>query len=371
MKSENGMSKRQHQVLSALCSEYGEAVDLLALGAPVKRARRWLSERGLPVRVLSGAYPLMARLNTALWYGMGVLLCNRLRIIDHFRFLLRTPLPRQWIDRYETIVCYYAWPFHLLGLARAGDKVVVDAGDLMADRHERIGRRRWVSLSVADEAAALRPQSQCLAISEDDALEIEQRYKAQPKVLAFVPPEHAALVSLANTQLPPRIGFLGAPSYVNEQVVQLLAEAPFLDALRAAGVELVIAGGICETVDRSLLHALMRGGARVLGRVHSLVEYYRQIGATVNPVGPSTGAKIKSIETLVAGRGLITTRWGADAALAAAFPGQVQYADWPVSPAQLAQLCIRAVGNGRLGNQAASVAYVRRAAQAFQELLTP
>ncbi len=363
------MSKRQHQVLAALCSDYGEAVDLLALDAPMGRARRWLGERGLPVRVLSGAYPLIARLNTALWYGTGVLLCNRLRIIDCFRFFIRTPLPQEWIDRYEIIVCYYAWPFHLLRLARAGDKAVVDAGDVMADRHRRIGSRRWVSLSAADEAEVLRPQSRCLAISDDDAREIEQRYEAQPRVLAFVPPEHSELIKLANAERPLRIGFLGAPSYVNEQVVRLLAEKPFLDGLRAAGIELLIAGGICETVDPSLLHALMRGGARILGRVNSLVEYYRQIGATVNPVGPSSGAKIKSIETLVAGRGLITTRWGADAALAAAFLGQVEYVDWPVSPARLAELCVRAVGNGKPRNQAAGIAYVRKAAEAFGEVL--
>jgi hypothetical protein len=371
MKADNGMSKRQYQFLSFLCSKYGDAVDLLALDASPGRARSWLHERGLKAHVLDGGYALAARLNAILWYALGVVLCSKLHQIDSFRFLFQTPLPRAWIDRYEIIVCFYAWPFHLLGLARAGAKLVVDTGDVMADRHKRIGSRRWVSLSVADEAAVLRSQGRRLAISEDDACEFDRLYGVRACVLPFVPPEHAELERLAEEELPPRIGFLAAPSYVNEVMLRLMANAPFLDCLRAAGVELLIAGGICETADPPVLNFLERGGARILGRVDSLTGYYREIGATVNPVGPSTGAKIKSIETLVAGRNLITTRWGAGAALAGAFPGQVVYVDWPVLPAKLGELCVETVRTRNPGRKTASEAYVRSAAAAFEEAFIP
>jgi len=370
MQTENGMSKRQYQALSSLCSKYGEAVDLLALAASAAAARCWLRERRLQANVLNGAYALAARLNSALWYGIGVIFCNKLRVINCFHFPFRTPLPRAWIDRYELIVCFYAWPFHLLELARAGEKVVVDTGDVMANRHERIGKRRWVSLSAAHEATLLRAHGKCVAISESDALEFERLYGVRPPVLPFIPPEHAALMQLADSTLPQRAGFLGAPSYVNEQILRLLAEPPFLDCLRAAGVELLIAGGICRTMDRSVLGALAKGGARIVGSADCLVDYYRQIGATVNPVGPSTGAKIKSIETLVAGRSLITTRWGVDAALAEAFPGQVQFIDWPVSPAKLGELCVGALRTGGAGRRATSETYVREVARIMQEVLS-
>jgi hypothetical protein len=369
MKADNGMSKRQYQFLSVLCSKYGEGVDLLALDAAPTRARGWLRERGLSAQVLDDGYSLAARLNAILWYAMGVLLCSKLRMLNSFRFPLRTPLPRAWIDRYEIIVCFYAWPFHLLGMGRAGGKVVVDTGDVMAERHKRIGKRRWVSLSAEDEAAVLRSQSRCLAISEDDASEFDRLYGVRPRIVPFVPPEHAELAQLAEGELPPRIGFLGAPSYGNEEVLRLMAQAPFLDCLRAAGVELLVAGGICETADPSILSALQQGGARILGRVDSLTDYYRGIGATVNPVGPSTGAKIKSVEALVAGRKLITTRWGADAALAGAFPGQIIYIDWPVLPAKLGELCIEAVRSRNQARKTASEAYARHAAKAFKEAL--
>jgi hypothetical protein len=370
MFAENGMAHGQHQLLSALCSVYGDSVDLLSAGASRKKARRWLRNAGIRVNLLGGLYPFLVWLNTMLWYGGGVILCNKLRIIDRFYFPIRTPLPQSWIDRYDVIVCYYAWHYCLLKLNRAAEKVIVDTGDLMADRHERIGARRWISLASDDERSVLQSGSRCLAVSQDDIEEFERMYGVRPQPLAFVPPDHSRLVEVASGEMPPRLGFMGAPSYVNEEILRLLSRPAFLNRLRDANIELLIAGGICDTIDKSVLMALAKSGARVLGRVPSTAEYYAQIAATVNPVGPSTGVKIKSVETLIAGRGLITTRWGADSALVAAFPGQVVYIDWPTEPEALADACITAVRAAGPGKQAAAEAYVFNSTRLLQESLS-
>jgi hypothetical protein len=133
-------------------------------------------------------------------------------------------------------------------------------------------------------------------------------------------------------------------------------------------VELLIAGGICQTADPSLLEALRAGGARILGRIGSTLDYYRQIAATVNPIGPSTGVKIKSVETLITGRSLITTRWGADAALRAAFPDQISMIDWPPEPAALGQVVAGVVRSVTPDGGAAAKAYVAKATQFLREL---
>lgn len=370
MFAENGMAHGQNQLLSALCSVYGDSVDLLSAGASLKKARRWLRTAGIKVNLLSGFFPSLVWLNTMLWYGGGVILCNKLRIIDRFYFPIRTPLPQSWIDRYDVIVCYYAWHYCLLKLDRAAEKVVVDTGDVMADRHERIGVRRWISLASDDERSVLQSGSRCLAVSQDDIEEFERMYGVRPEPLAFVPPDHSKLVEVASSDMPRRLGFMGAPSYVNEEILRLLSTPAFLNRLRDANVELLIAGGICDTIDKSVLMSLAKSGARVLGRVRTTAEYYAQIAATVNPVGPSTGVKIKSVETLIAGRGLITTRWGADLALAAAFPGQVVYIDWPTDPAALADACITAVRAAGTGKQAAAEAYVLNSTRMLQESLS-
>ena len=369
MFAENGMAHGQHQLLSALCSVYGDSVDLLSAGASPKKARQWLRNAGIQVNLVRGLFPALVRLNTMLWYGGGVILCNKLRIIDRFYFPIRTPLPRSWIDRYDVIVCYYAWHYCLLKLDRLAEKVIVDTGDVMADRHERIGVRRSISLASDDERSVLQSHSRCLAVSQDDIDEFERMYGVRPRLLSFVPSDHAKLVQLASGDMPPRLGFMGAPSYVNEEILRLLSTPTFLNRLRDANIEFLIAGGICDTIDQNVLRSLAKSGARVLGRVRSTAEYYAQIAATVNPVGPSTGVKIKSVETLIAGRALITTRWGADSALVAAFPGQVAYIDWPTDPDILADACIAAVRAAGPGKQAAAEAYILNATRLLRESL--
>lgn len=366
----NGMNQLQHQLLSALCNLYGDSVDLLSLGAKPDVARRWLQQSGLPITVLDGAFAFLARLNTLLWYGGGAVLCNKLRLINRFYFPLRTPLPRKWRDRYDLIVCYYAWGHRLLRLDRIADKVILDLGDVLADRHERIGARRWISMAAYDEKAILQSSRRCLAVSESDATEFERLYGIRPEVISFVPPESAELLQLASGDRPKRLGFIGAPSFGNEEVLRALAHPDFLRCLSEAGIELIIAGGICNTIEASVLQALERGGARILGRVPSILEYYRQISVTVNPVGPSTGIKIKSIETLVAGRGLITTQFGLDGSLAQEFPQQVMYIDWPIEPVKLGQMAVAAVEDSLVSDGSAATAYVEKWTQLLRELHT-
>jgi len=369
MRSENGMTQQQHQILSTLCSIYRDSVDMLSLGATPATARHWLKDAGLPVNVTDGFYPMAARLNTTLWYGGGVVLCNKLRWIDRFCFPLRTPLPRSWVERYATIVCYYPWGHRLLRLDRAGNKVIMDLGDVMANRHKRIGKRRWISMASKDEAAILH-SSRCVAVSEEDALEFERLYSIRPPVMQFVPPNSAQLMGLASEERPPRVGFMGAPSYGNEEIMRVLAHREFLECIAGAGVELLVAGGICKTVDPSVLQALRRGGARVVGPVGSTLDYYRQIGATVNPIGPSTGVKIKSVETLIAGRSLITTQWGADPDLREAFPGQITYTEWPIDPEPLGKLAIEVVRSAVPPSMEAARAYVAKATRNLEDLHT-
>ncbi len=368
MWADNGMAHGQRQLLAALCSLY-ESVDLLSAGASIRRARAWVKDAGFRVNVLGGFYPRLVRSNTVLWYGGGVLLCNKLRWMDRFYFPFRTPLPASWIERYSTIVCYYAWHHRMLRLERAGAKVVVDTGDVMADRHQRTGARRWITLTAADEGAVLRSPSRCLAVSEDDADEFERLYGSRPRVLSFVPQGYRELMRVASRERPRRVGFMGAPSYVNEEILRLLSNPEFFRPLREAGIEMLVAGGICETADAAVLRSLREQGVRILGRVQSAAEYYGQIAATVNPVGPSTGVKIKSVETLVAGRSLITTRWGADATLARAFPGQVTYIEWPMDAERLGEVCVQVVQQAPADNQGAAEAYVRHATCTLEEML--
>jgi hypothetical protein len=370
MQADNGMARRQQQVLDALCDIYPGSVDVLSLAASFAKSSIWLQDKGLKVNLLRGIYPFFARWNATLWYGGGVILCNKMQWTDYFRFPVRTPMARKWFRRYALIVCFYPWLHRLLGLERGGDKVIVDTGDIMANRHERTDARRWINMTAEDERDVLESGSRCLAISQDDADEFRRLYGVQLPVVSFVPPDHEELLRIAPCKRPPRVGFMGAPSYVNEEILRALSDPCFLKCLSSNGIELFIAGGICRTAAPTVLAALEMGGAKILGRISSTIDYYRQISVTVNPVGPSTGVKIKSVETLVAGCSLITTRWGADAVLAAAFPGQITYVEWPVDAKRLGEMCVASVSRSNPGNCDAAKEYIQSTTRALKEMLS-
>jgi len=368
MCSDNGITQLQLQLLNSLVSIYGDAVDLLSLGASTGIARKWLADNDLKISVLRGAYPFLAYLNAIMWYGGSAVLCNKLRLIDRFYFPIRTPLPRSWINRYHIIVCYYPWGHRLLRLERAAGKVVANLADIMADRHERMGARRWISITAKEENAIFHSGARCVAVSQSDAEEFNQLYGVRPEVMNFVPPDHAKLMELALQVRSPCVGFLGAPSFVNEEIMRILAHPEFLSCLSRKGVELIVAGGICRTVDPALLRVIEEGGGRVLGRIPSTIDFYRQVSVTLNPVGPSTGVKIKSIESLIAGKVLITTRWGVDPDLASSFPGQVVYTDWPVDPSTLGDLAIQATQSSVAAPSFAAKEYVEKSQKCLQGL---
>ena len=370
MQADNGMARRQEQLLNALCMIYPDSVDLLSLSASYAKSSAWLRKKGLKVNLLRGIFPAAARWNATLWYGGGVILCNKLRWISRFYFPLRTPLPASWLRRYDLILCFYPWFHRLLGLERGGKKVIVDTGDIMADRHERTGARRWISMTAKDERAVLESDCRSLAISQDDSDEFRRLYGIQLPVVPFVPPDYMELIGIARYERPPKVGFMGAPSYVNEEILRTLSEPDFLECLSSHGVELLIAGGICQTASPSVLAALERGGARILGRIPSIVDYYRQIRVTVNPVGPSTGVKIKSVETLLAGCSLITTRWGADRLLAGAFPGYVTYIDWPIESRRLGDACVAAIRRANPDGTEVAKKYVQSTVQTLKAMLS-
>ena len=369
MQADNGMARRQQQLLDALCEVYPGSVDVLSIAASFAKSSRWLQDKGFKVNLLGGIYPLLAYWNATLWYGGNVILCNKLRWIDYFRFPVRTPMPRKWFRRYDLIVCFYPWLHRLLGLERGG-KVIVDTGDIMANRHERTGARRWINMTAKDERGVLESGSRCLAISQDDADEFRHLYGVQLPVVSFVPSDYKELLKIAGYKRPAKVGFMGAPSYVNEEILRALSNHCFLEYLSSNGIELLIAGGICRTAAPTVITALERGGAKILGRISSTIDYYRQISVTVNPVGPSTGVKIKSVETLVAGCSLITTRWGADAPLAAAFPGQITYVEWPIDPKRLGEVCVAAVNRASPTNRDTAEEYIQSTTRALGEMFS-
>jgi hypothetical protein len=330
---------------------------------------------GLRAEVLGGMFALVARINAMVWYAANVICCNKLRLTPHFIFPIRTPLPTSWARRYDIIVCYYPWAFVLLDLGRAGAKVVEDLGDVMADRFTRTGIREWISLSAADESSIVRSSARCVAISEGDRKEFLRLYGMSLPVFPFLPPQHAALMRLGEVREGSRIGFIGAPSALNRRVLVALGTPAFVDRFRTLGAELQIAGGICDSLTQERIGMLRSAGIKVVGRITDLAAFYANVDVLLNPVGPSTGMKIKSVEALLAGRILVTTRFGVDRSFSAAFPGQIVTIEWPFQAESLVDGIQRARSLIRERSASGSTAeppgaeYIRRVSRAWADVM--
>lgn len=345
--SNNGMMQRQVQMIQFLASRHPNQIDFLSLGSSPRRAERWSEELGLNFHVKRGWFAGLARLNAWAWYVGNVIFCNKLNLYSNFKLFWRTRLLRRTAARYSAIYCYYPWGFLLLGLDRFGDKVVVDHGDVMALRHERIGTKRWISLSLDAEASILNSKARCLAISQGDHDEFARLYGRNLPVVPFIPAELDTLASIPLDALPPSVGYLAALGYQNEEVIKALASEAFLSVLATKGLRLTVAGGICQAIAPKLRAAIERGNGRILGCVPRVQDFYRQVAVILNPVGPSTGVKIKSVEALVSGRKLVTTPFGVDSDLLEAFGSQITLIQWPIDPHELALAALEAMDDVR------------------------
>lgn len=367
-RASNGMTQHQATLLAEMARLF-DHLDVLSLFASPRRAKAWIERWGVRAAVLHGPFAHAARANALLWQAAGTLLACKLGWTAHFPFLVTTPLPHGMARRYDRIFCYYPWGVILLGLDRFGDAVSVNLGDVMAERHARIGMRRWISLSRRDEQRVVYTPIRNAAISQFDADEFSRLYDVVLPVIPSVPPHHGDLVALASTARPRAAGFFASgANAINIATLSAIAAPKFLETLRAAGIGFVLGGSICQDAPEAVLAALKAGGAQLLGRVASPVEFYRAIGAMVAPVGPSSGLKMKSVETLLSGRGLITTRWGSDAVFDG-FAGQVFVLDWPPDPGVMARAVIAALADTTSDRSAAAQRYVDGALGAFERSL--
>jgi hypothetical protein len=102
---------------------------------------------------------------------------------------------------------------------------------------------------------------------------------------------------------PLRLGFIGAHNSVNiVNVRRFLATFAFYAKLYNLPVEMLIAGNVCDGIDRQYPFL------RKIGFVEGIAEFYESIDLIVAPLEFSTGIKIKVGEALARGVPVLATR---------------------------------------------------------------
>jgi len=344
--SRNGYFSRQEQLIRQL-SKIGD-LDIINFGDSAPDTENWLASEGLKARVASGGLVTILRCLFRLWYYGNTIFCNKLRIYKYWKFFPRFRISVFSNCKYSHCIYYYLWPTQMVDVKNVVEQKYVDLGDIMGDRHERIGVRRWISINPLIEKSIIHSEKfKAIAISPNDSDECLTLYGKKVPVLPYCGQLPAAKKNDINVK---NIGYIGAKNNFSDDLVNVLLTSCLIERLAAKKIMVILAGGFCSHLSERQSHDLIDRGVKIIGKVSSVGEFYEQVSVVLNLTGPSTGAKIKSIEALCYGKSLVATEYGADLFTRNYFRDRVFSAMWPLREEQLSQVIMEAFSQQKLIN---------------------
>jgi hypothetical protein len=222
--------------------------------------------------------------------------------------------------RYHTVIVNYAWMEPIRALL---PKPLIDAHRWICDTHDvqfirtrthNVGEVRFAVFEDREqrlELDVLRGFDHVLAISPSDA-EVLRDYLPAERVLE-VPTgfDYARQDPRAPNPKHLVFGFIGGRMDANVKALKHLLEAWWPSVIRRwPEARLRIAGEIASVPEISDAAFLCRG-VEMVGYVNSLRGFYRSIDGLLSPVLVRGGLNFKAVESLMAGRLLVTTELGA------------------------------------------------------------
>lgn len=206
---------------------------------------------------------------------------------------------------FDACVVNYVWLSRAL-LALPDDCVkIIDTHDLFGDRAEKftaIGRRpEWYYTSIPEERRGLDRADLVIAIQAEEAIEAQRRTNSEVSEVGFLARPYPVRRRRKASDAEIIIGYIGSSNPFN--VTSLVAFCEGLSSVDIpTNVRFVAAGPICD-----VLQAIPMQPFELLGRVPNLDDFYAAIDIALNPMMGGTGLKIKTVEALAHGVGLIGT----------------------------------------------------------------
>jgi glycosyltransferase involved in cell wall biosynthesis len=216
---------------------------------------------------------------------------------------LAAQLHRRW--NYQAVIVNYVWFSGVLEALPAGVLKLIDTHDVFGNRHLRAIQAgmqpEWFYTSVEEEKRGLERADIVIAIQDEERQYFESLGLARVETVGFIAPQRRVPISRRDK---PVVGYIGSsnPWNVNafRELVKGLSEYPDLPG-RA---DFVVAGPVCEKIKDN------PGYFKVLGLLDTVEEFYARVDIALNPMVGGTGLKIKTVEALAFGRGVISTRDG-------------------------------------------------------------
>lgn len=187
---------------------------------------------------------------------------------------------------------------------------VVDTHDVLADRNikifsEGVSTSFWHQVRKADERKWARKLDSVIAITSDDAKIFSGYCEGTDVNVCTVGHFSNAKEIPVLSDWENCVGFIGSDNAVNRVSVWRLVEK-ILPIIRMTipDCKAVIGGLICRSVTAS-------DNIELIGQTKDIIDFYKRCAVTVNPCPPSTGLKIKNLESISYGRVVVTTADGA------------------------------------------------------------
>lgn len=214
---------------------------------------------------------------------------------------LAATLHRRW--NYRFVLTNYVWFSGVLDALPASLFKIIDTHDVFGDRHLRSIEAgmppEWFYTTVAEEQRGLERADLVLAIQDEERAYYRALGLPRVETVGFITPRRQA------ARLPRErvaVGYLASsnPWNVNgfEKLVAALARYPGLE--RQA--DFWLAGPICGKVDPAKL-----GPFKPLGVLDQVDDFYARADIALNPMLGGTGLKIKTVEALSFGCGVLST----------------------------------------------------------------
>ena len=234
--------------------------------------------------------------------------------IDAFRETVNEFQPDVFLSQYITMA------YLMEGLSasqRDSTHCIVDTHDVLSHRAEQFaqfGYPHWIAIDRDEESKTLKKFDSVLVIHPAEET-VFQELAPDAKTIIVGHSVEKLLQSageIVNRNLDSnvlRIGYFASANHSNEHAIgEFLKDAwPQLSS-----AELVIAGGICESLN-SLDHVSQDESIQLIGPVGQASDFYSCVDLVINPVAFGAGLKIKNCEAFAFGKPAVVTQHGFDA----------------------------------------------------------
>lgn len=216
---------------------------------------------------------------------------------------LAARLHKRW--NYGFAIVNYVWMSGVFNSLPEGVLKILDTHDVFGDRHKRAiaagMQPEWFYTSVEQEKLGLQRADIVAAIQDEEAEYFRSMGLPNVRTIGFISP---ARQMPKQPRTKPVVGYIGSSNPWNVNAYKELLKALLRRPDVVERADFVLAGPICSKVGRK------NGPFRLLGIVPKVEDFYASVDIAVNPMLGGTGLKIKTIEALAFGRGILSTTDG-------------------------------------------------------------